>query len=68
MKQLETLPVYLTDEEAFLFIEFQKRYAFIRLLESIGAFRIKSGSVTIHFNNLGEIATIDKHEHFKALK
>jgi len=58
--------IYLTNEEALLFIEFQKRYAFIKLLESIGAFDLRSGSITIHFDALGAIGSVDKQEHFRA--
>lgn len=63
---IDKTPVYLSNEEALLFIEFQKRYAFMKLLESIGAFQIRSGSVTIHFDALGGIGSVDKQEHYKA--
>lgn len=58
----------MTPEETKLFIEFQKRYAFVKLMESINAFDVKSGSVTIHFNNLGEIASVDKQQHYRLQK
>ena len=57
--------VYLNQTDATLFVAFQKRYAFVQLLESVGAFNIRSGSLTIHFDNIGQIASVDKHEHFK---
>ena len=37
----------------------------IKLLESIKAFDIKSGSVTVHFGPDGTISKVDKIEHFK---
>ena len=57
--------IYLTDIDASLFLEFQKRYAFMQLLESVKAFNIKSGSITIHFDSMGQIASVDKQEHFR---
>jgi hypothetical protein len=43
----------------------EKRYAFMRMLESIGAFTLKNGNITIHFDNLGCVAKVEKHEAFK---
>ncbi len=63
---MDKTAIYLTQDEAMLFIEFQKRYAFMKLLESIGAFDLRSGSVTIHFDSLGGIGSIDKQEHFRS--
>jgi hypothetical protein len=57
--------IYITDADAILFVEFQKRYAFIKLLESLNVFDIKSGSVTIHFDAFGQIGSVDKHTYFK---
>jgi hypothetical protein len=37
----------------------------IKMLESIKAFDIKSGSITIHFNANGQIVNIEKKEFFK---
>lgn len=62
-EQLTTL--FLTDDEIKLFIEFQKKHALIKLLESLGVFDIKSGSVEIHFTAQGEIGSVDIHKHFK---
>lgn len=61
---VQTTPVYLTEEEAKMFLQFQKHFTLIGLLESVKAFDIKSGSVTLHFNALGEIKGVDKREHF----
>lgn len=37
----------------------------IKLLESIKAFDMKSGSITIHFNSNGQIVNIERKEFFK---
>lgn len=55
--------IHLTENEAKLFIQFQKHFALIGLLESIKAFDIRSGSVTIHFDSLGQIGGLKKEEH-----
>lgn len=60
--------VHLTPEEAALFIQFQKRFAFVKVMESIGAFDLKSGSITINFDHLGQIGSIDKQEHLRLQK
>lgn len=57
--------VYLSPEEAVLFVQFQKRFTFMKLLESLGAFDLKSGSIEIHFANTGEIGSIDIHRHIR---
>lgn len=64
---MDVTVINLTPDDAKLFIEFQKRYAFMKLLESLGAFDIKSGSIEVHFTNLGEIAKVDVHRGYKLL-
>lgn len=48
----------LNDKEAKLFIMMQ-------LLESLGVFDIKSGSVTIHFDKDGKIGGVDVNKKYK---
>lgn len=57
--------VQMTTADAQLFVEMQKHYAFVKLMESIGAFEIKSGSVTVHFDALGAIGSVDIQRHFR---
>lgn len=61
---METI-IHLTPEDAALFVQFQKRYLFMKVMESTGAFDIRSGSVEIHFANTGEIASVDIHKHLR---
>lgn len=56
--------IELTEEDALLFVKFQKRHAFIRLMESVGAFDIKTGCVKINFDNKGQIGSIDVDRHY----
>lgn len=57
--------VALTKEEALLFMEFQKRYAFIQMLEELDVFDIRNGSVTINFDAMGAISTVTKNQVFR---
>lgn len=59
------IKIELSEGDAKQFVLFQKHFAFIQLMESIKAFDIRSGSITIHFDNLGQIRSIDKNEHYK---
>jgi hypothetical protein len=56
--------IQLTNEDAELFLEFQKYYALFGLLKSIDAFSLQNGSVTINFNYLGQIKSVNKQQNF----
>ena len=66
MTSSNLIPVFLTDEQAKQFITFQKHALMIGLLDSVGAFNIRGGSITINFDKAGAISSIDKKEHFNA--
>lgn len=57
------IKIELTEEDAVMFAQFQKRYAFFNLLESLKVFDIKNGSLTIHFDKFGGLGKI-KVEQF----
>ena len=60
----DQITVFMTDIEAQQFVVFQKYHALVGLLESIKAFDVKSGSVEIHFDHMGRIKSLEKHESF----
>lgn len=62
---INTTTVSLTDEEALQFVQFQKHYSLIQLLNTLGIFDIKSGYVTIHFDGMGRIGSVDKWQHYR---
>lgn len=64
MIDLSTTAVFLTEEEVKQFVTFQKHRALIGVLESINAFDIRNGSITINFDHLGQIKAVDKRENF----
>ena len=64
--ELKTITVFLTEDEAKQFLKFQKHRNLIGLLESIKAFDIRGGSVTLHFREDGTIRCVDKKEVFIA--
>jgi hypothetical protein len=57
--------VYLTPEDAEAFINFQKHFSFIQILETLGVFQIRNGSVTINFDGVGRVGSVDMYRHFK---
>lgn len=57
--------IELTQEEALRFIEFQKRHAFFALLESLDAFSIRNGSLTVNFDGTGAISTVTKNQVYR---
>ena len=61
---MEQTIVYLTQEDAKLFVEFQKRYLFMKLLESLEVFTLDTGKVTISFTNK-EIHSVDVNKHYR---
>lgn len=61
---MELITVELTEFDAKLFMQFQKRYVFIKLLESLGVFDVTTGSITIHFGPKGEIGKVEVHKNY----
>ncbi len=60
---MNTVSVLLTEEESKRLLLMQKYFILIGLLEKIGDTR--SGYIQIHFDALGRIVGMDKHEHLK---
>lgn len=56
--------IQLSKEDAEAFIKFQKHYAMVNLLESLGVFDLRNASIEMHFDSLGQIAKIDTHTHY----
>lgn len=63
---METVTLIITNQEAELFKHFQKRHAFMELMESVGAFKpdMARGSIVIHYDNLCGIASVDVNKHY----
>jgi len=62
--ELQTIPIYLTEHEAKMFLKFQKHFALFDLMEKERVFDITHGSVTLEFNGDGEIKGISKKQFF----
>lgn len=60
----ELIKLELTPFDAKLFMEFQKRYAFMKLLDSLGIFDVTTGSITVHFGGKGEIGKVEVHKNY----
>ena len=61
---MEQTTIFLSPEDAQLFVQFQKRYLFVKLLESLGVFDLKKARVTIDFDKFGQIAGLDINKHY----
>lgn len=59
------IKIELSEFDAKMFVNFQKHYNLVGLLDNIGAFDLKGGSVQIHFDSFGQIRSIDKQQHYK---
>lgn len=62
---MNNITVFLTDEDAKLFVTFQKRHELVSLMDKAGAFDIHDGSVTINFDSSGFPRTIETKRHFR---
>ena len=60
---MENVTLILTTPEALLFKDFQQFHQTFALLCEKGVFDIKSGSAVIHFDNLGKIQKIERHDN-----
>ncbi len=54
--------IFLTTPEAELFKNYQQFHQTFALLCKSGVFDIKSANVTLHFDSLGNIAKIERHD------
>ncbi len=62
---MDQVTIYLTPIDVESFKLFQKHYIAFKMLDSVGAFNIKAGSVTINFDQEGQIKGIKKEEMFR---
>lgn len=60
-----TVTIILDTTEAGKFKLFQKYFVAFSLLESVGAFNIKNGSITLDFDSFGQIRSVRKEEMFR---
>jgi len=54
--------LHLTSLEAVRFVDFTKHYDIIDKLQKSGAFNIRNGSVTLHFDANGKVSSVEKKE------
>ncbi len=59
---MEQITVFLTTPEAELFKSYQQYHLTFKLLCEKGVFDIKNGSAVIHFDSLGYIQKIERHD------
>ena len=59
------IKIELTQIDAEAFRLFQQYYVPFKMLDSIGAFKTKNGSITLDFDSSGQIKGIRKEELFR---
>ncbi len=62
---MEQVTIFLAPIDVEAFKLFQKHYVAFKMLDSIGAFNIKAGSITLDFDKEGQIKGINKQEMFR---
>ncbi len=64
----EEVTLILTTPEAIMFRDFQAFHEAFALLVAKGVFDVKNGSVTLHFDALGNIAKIERKDNLFDLR
>ncbi len=68
----ELIPVFLTNEEALLFIQFQKKYQVIAYilgcLDSLNVNDVKNSMVSFNFDQSGVLGNTTITKHYKRLQ
>lgn len=62
------IAVYIPDEEAKKWILFQKHYKEFNLLIEKGVFEQKSAAISLHFDHLGVLQTIQRADFLYSRK
>ncbi len=57
------IQIFLTTPEAMLFRDFQQFHKTFALLVQKGVFDVKNGSVTLHFDSLGNVQKIERKDY-----
>ena len=58
----EPIAIYVPDEEAKKFLEFQEHYDVFMLLLNSGVFDVRNGSVVLHMDKNGSIKAINRSD------
>lgn len=62
MNKVVTIPVYMLNEEAQQFLEFQKNYAFFSLLIEKKVHEQRGAAITLNIDNKGIIGSITRND------
>jgi len=65
---MNKIPIYIPDEDAKKFIEFQKHYDAFTILVNGGVFDQKNASVTLQFDALGVLQKIQRSDYLYSRK
>lgn len=68
MNEIKTITLFVSEEEAKKFIEYQKNYSMFNLLLEKGVFAIKNGSAVLNFDNEGILQNIQRADFLYSRK
>lgn len=60
MNKTPDIAIFVPDEEAKKFLMFQQYYDVFTMMVEHGAFKVKNGSVTMHFDKRGNLKAINR--------
>lgn len=58
------IPIFLTEEDAFQFKEYQENREFFDLLKKYDILGLRNSSCILHFDMHGKIKSIEKHQFY----
>jgi len=65
---MENITIYLQPIEAELFKQFQMNHEMFKLLVEKGVFKSKNAKISLNFNHLGELMTIQREDFLYSKK
>ena len=68
MNEIKTITLFVSEEEAKKFIEYQKNFLMFNLLLEKGVFNIKNGSAVLNFDNEGVLQNIQRADFLYSRK
>ena len=58
------IPIFLTEEDAFQFKEYQENKDIFELLKKYDALALRNASIVLHIDMHGRVKSIEKHQFY----
>jgi hypothetical protein len=63
-QMIPLIPIFLTEEQAFDFKEYQENKEIFDLLKRYDALGLRNASCVLHFDMHGKVKSIEKHQFY----